>query len=105
MATGPGMPAIDSTLSEIFGAGGRADDHIRYRHIHVSRQRQVLIPGCSSALWNGGNVKLLNRFCEWLLRFASSQRSIDRVAMWFGGSVSILAATFTIAVIVMLLSK
>ncbi|CAG9229872.1 hypothetical protein BCAR13_60199 [Paraburkholderia caribensis] len=50
-------------------------------------------------------MKLLNRFCEWLLRFASSQRSIDRVAMWFGGSVSILAATFTIAVIVMLLSK
>lgn len=50
-------------------------------------------------------MKRLNRFSEWLLRFASSQRNIDRVAIWFGGGVSVLAVTFTIAVIVMLLHK
>lgn len=46
-----------------------------------------------------------NRFGQWLLHFASSQRNIDRVAMWFGGTVSILAATLAITVTVMLLLR
>ncbi|MGF6902589.1 hypothetical protein [Paraburkholderia sp. GAS348] len=50
-------------------------------------------------------MKRLNRISEWLLHFASSQKNIDRVAMWFGGGVSVLAATFTVAVIVMLLRR
>ncbi|NYH26017.1 hypothetical protein [Paraburkholderia bryophila] len=50
-------------------------------------------------------MKRLNPFAEWLLHFASSQKNIDRVAMWFGGGVSVLAATFTVAVVVMLLRR
>jgi hypothetical protein len=51
------------------------------------------------------DVKRPNRFGEWLLHFASSQRDIDRVATWLGGTVSILAATLAATVIVMLLLR
>lgn len=50
-------------------------------------------------------MKRPNCFAEWLLHFASSQKNIDRVAMWFGGGVSVLAAAWTVAVIVMLLLR
>ncbi len=46
-----------------------------------------------------------NRFGEWLVRFASSQKNIDCVAMWLGGTVSILAAALAVTVIVMLLLR
>jgi hypothetical protein len=50
-------------------------------------------------------MKRLNPLAEWLLRFASSQKNIDRVAIWFGGTVSVLAAAFAVTVMVMLLLR
>jgi hypothetical protein len=50
-------------------------------------------------------MKQPNRLGEWLLHFASSQKNIDRVAMWLGGTVSILAATLAVTVIVMQLLR
>ncbi|WP_176058995.1 hypothetical protein [Paraburkholderia sp. BCC1876] len=50
-------------------------------------------------------MKRPNPFAEWLLHFASSQKNIDRVAFWFGGTVSILAAALTVAVIVKLMLR
>lgn len=49
-------------------------------------------------------MKQLNPFAEWLLRFASSQKNVDRVAIWLGGTVSLSALVCAVAfVIVMLL--
>ncbi|MBB5442057.1 hypothetical protein HDG38_000646 [Paraburkholderia sp. WSM4177] len=38
-----------------------------------------------------------------LLRFASSQKNIDCVAMWLGETLCILAVAFAVTVVVMLL--
>lgn len=50
-------------------------------------------------------MKRSNGFSEWLLRFASSQENIDRVAKWVGGTVSGLALALAVAVMVMLIRR
>ncbi|MGA7779099.1 MAG: hypothetical protein WCA85_15520 [Paraburkholderia sp.] len=40
---------------------------------------------------------------KWLLRFASSQKNIDRVAMWLGGTVAVAAVLLAGMVAVMLI--
>lgn len=50
-------------------------------------------------------MKRLNPFAESLLRFASSQRNIDRVAMRLGGTVSVLAAALAAAITVVLILR
>jgi hypothetical protein len=42
---------------------------------------------------------------EWLCRFASSQKNVDRVAMWLGGTVSALAAAVAVVVVIMLIRR
>lgn len=42
-----------------------------------------------------------NPLAKWLLHFASSQRNIDWVAIWFGGTVSVLALAWAVVVLVM----
>lgn len=39
-------------------------------------------------------MKRLNPFFEWLLRFASKQKNIDRVALWLGGTIAILTVSW-----------
>jgi hypothetical protein len=50
-------------------------------------------------------MKRLNPLAEWLFHFASSQKNIDRVAVWFGGTVSVFTAVFAGAVILMLIVR
>lgn len=50
-------------------------------------------------------MKRANHLAEWLFRFASSQRNIDRVAMWLGGTVSLVAAAPAIVILVMLIIR
>ena len=53
----------------------------------------------------GKDMKRPNSFAERLLYFASSQKSIDRVAIWLGGTVSIFAAVLAVLLLVMLLLR
>ena len=50
-------------------------------------------------------MKWAKHCAEWLFHFASSQSNIDRVAMWLGGTASILPATLAVTVIVILLPR
>lgn len=50
-------------------------------------------------------MKRPNAFAEWLLRFASSQKNIDRVAIWLGGTVSVLALAMVFAIVIALILK
>jgi hypothetical protein len=45
-------------------------------------------------------MKRLNPFSEWLLRFASSQKNVDGVAIWLGGTVSVLCIVFAVAFVI-----
>ena len=45
------------------------------------------------------------RLTEWILRFASSQQNVDRVAIWLGGTVSAIAAIFAIVLFAALVFK
>lgn len=47
-------------------------------------------------------MKWANHLAEWLFRFASSQRNIDRVAMWLGGTVALVDAALAIVILAML---
>ncbi|MFM0591382.1 hypothetical protein [Paraburkholderia dilworthii] len=42
---------------------------------------------------------------EWLFRFASSQKNVDRVAIWLGGTVSFITAILAIVVSIALVLK
>jgi hypothetical protein len=48
-------------------------------------------------------MKRLNRFSEWLLRFTSSQKNIDRVALWRGATVAIVGLVEAAVVMVFLM--
>jgi hypothetical protein len=50
-------------------------------------------------------MKWSARFSEWLLRFASSQKNIDWVAKWVGGTVAVLALAMVFALVVALILK
>ncbi len=50
-------------------------------------------------------MKQLNPFAEWLLRFASSQRNVDRVTIWLGGAVSLLCIASAVAFIIYMLVR
>lgn len=45
------------------------------------------------------------RLGESLLRFASSQKNVDRVAIWLGGTVAVLASMLAGAIAIMLLLR
>lgn len=45
------------------------------------------------------------RLGESLLRFASSQKNVDRVAIWLGGTVAVLASILAGAIAIMLLLR
>ncbi len=47
----------------------------------------------------------LNPFSEWLLRFASSQKNVDRVAIWLGGTVSVLCIASAVAFVIYMLHR
>ena len=42
---------------------------------------------------------------EWLFRFASSQKNVDRVAIWLGGTVSVIGVALAIVFLVMLIIR
>jgi hypothetical protein len=42
---------------------------------------------------------------KWLFRFASSQKNIDCVAKWLGGTVAVLAVALAIALVIALILK
>jgi hypothetical protein len=50
-------------------------------------------------------MKWPTHFSEWLLRFASSQKNIDCVAKWLGGTVAVLAVMLAIALVVAIILK
>jgi hypothetical protein len=68
----------------------------------VAPECQTRIPGRRDA---DDIRKRPNRFGEWLFHFASSQKNIDRVAMWLGGTICILGAALAVTFIVMLLLR
>jgi hypothetical protein len=47
----------------------------------------------------------LNPFSEWLLRFTSSQKNVDRVAIWLGGTVSVLLIVSAVAFVIYMLLR
>jgi hypothetical protein len=50
-------------------------------------------------------MKQLNPFSEWLLRFTSSQKNVDRVAIWLGGTVSVLLIVSAVAFVIYMLLR
>jgi hypothetical protein len=46
-------------------------------------------------------MKRLNPFSEWLLRFTSSQKNVHRVAIWLGGTVSVLCILSAVAFVIL----
>jgi hypothetical protein len=50
-------------------------------------------------------MKQLNPFSKWLLRFTSSQKNVDRVAIWLGGTVSILSIVSAIVFVIFMLLR
>jgi hypothetical protein len=50
-------------------------------------------------------MKRLNPFSEWLLRFTSSQKNVDRVAIWLGGTVSVLLIVSAVAFVIYMLLR
>lgn len=45
-------------------------------------------------------MKRLNPVSEWLLRFASLQKNVDCVAIWLGGTVSVICIVSAVAVVI-----
>ncbi|SIN95043.1 hypothetical protein SAMN05444168_1596 [Paraburkholderia phenazinium] len=50
-------------------------------------------------------MKQLNPFSKWLLRFTSSQRNVDRVTIWLGGGVSLLCIVSAVAFVIYMLVR
>lgn len=50
-------------------------------------------------------MRCYRRLGEFLLSFASSQKNLDRVAVWFGGTVAVLAAILAGAVAIKLVLR
>lgn len=50
-------------------------------------------------------MKQLNPFSKWLLRFTSSQKNVDRVAIWLGGTVSVLSIVSAVAFVIYMLLR
>ena len=50
-------------------------------------------------------MKQLNPFSKWLLRFTSSQKNVDRVAIWLGGTVSVLLIVSAVAFVIYMLLR
>ena len=46
-------------------------------------------------------MKQLNPFSKWLLRFTSSQKNVHRVAIWLGGTVSVLCILSAVAFVIL----
>lgn len=46
-----------------------------------------------------------DRFSEWLLRFTASEKNVDRVALWLGGSVSVLGVLLAIIFVAYMLLR
>jgi hypothetical protein len=50
-------------------------------------------------------MKQLNPFSKWLLRFTSSQKNVDRVTIWLGGTVSVLCIVSAVAFVIYMLLR
>jgi hypothetical protein len=50
-------------------------------------------------------MKQLNPFSKWLLRFTSSQKNVDRVTIWLGGTVSVLCVVSAVAFVIYMLLR
>ena len=50
-------------------------------------------------------TKQINPFADWLLRFASSQRNVDRVMTRPGGTVSVLCVVSAVAFVIYMLLR
>ena len=50
-------------------------------------------------------MKQLNPFSKWLLRFTSSRENVDRVAIWLGGTVSVLSIVSAVAFVIYMLLR
>ena len=50
-------------------------------------------------------MKQFNPFSKWLLRFTSSQKNVDRVAIWLGGTVSAFSILSAIVFVIFMLLR
>ena len=50
-------------------------------------------------------MKQLNPFSEWLFRFTSSQKNVDRVTILLGGTVSVLLIVSAVAFVIYMLLR
>ena len=50
-------------------------------------------------------MKQLNPFSKWLLRFTSLQKSVDRVTILLGGTVSVLCIVSAVAFVIYMLLR
>jgi hypothetical protein len=50
-------------------------------------------------------MKQFNRYSEWLLRFTSSQKNVDRVTILLGGTVSVLCIVLAVAFVIYMLLR
>ena len=77
--------------------------------ILVQRATQASCTRQRRAVWHPNQLrkemKRLNPFSEWLLRFTASQKNVDRVAIWLGGTVSVLCIVSAVAFVIYMLLR